>query len=65
MADDVGSYFVHGYYVKAYTLPAGCGVLPYGIDFVADMAKGSCFVVQFHPENSHTNAFFQYIIRLF
>lgn len=48
-------YFVHSYYATVTNEQHLVGVVHYGVDFAAAVAKDSCFAVQFHPEKSHTH----------
>ena len=48
--DDSYFYFVHSYCCLSSQNSAG--ISSHGLDFVAALAKGSIFAVQFHPEKS-------------
>ena len=47
-------YFVHSYYVDAVDRELLAGVVRYGVNADAALARDNLFAVQFHPEKSHT-----------
>ncbi len=47
-------YFVHSYYLPVAESDCVTAHCQYGVDFVAAVAQGNLFAVQFHPEKSAT-----------
>ena len=47
-------YFVHSFYVKAGSSEQVMGRCDYGVTFDVALSHENLFVVQFHPEKSHT-----------
>ena len=47
-------YFVHSYYLPVAESDCVAAHCQYGVDFVAAVAQGNLFAVQFHPEKSAT-----------
>jgi glutamine amidotransferase len=52
IAQESRFYFVHSYFVRPERKSIVAGRAEYGIPFVAAIAEGSVFAVQFHPEKS-------------
>ncbi|HHM04837.1 MAG TPA: imidazole glycerol phosphate synthase subunit HisH [Gammaproteobacteria bacterium] len=52
IAQDTRFYFVHSYYCEPAAPESVAGTTVYGQSFVAAVARGKLFAVQFHPEKS-------------